>query len=152
MNKRIATTLAAGVLPLAVVAIAAVSAAEDVKPEPVTVRGSVHSIKLPEPKIELPPGPGREAAETYCGVCHSLDYLLIQPPLSKEAWTAGVTKMQKTFSAPIPDDKVPEILNYLMAIRGKPSAAAASAGPAAATSAATPAAPAAATSTSTPAK
>jgi hypothetical protein len=133
MNKRIATTLAAGVLPLAVVAIAAVSAAEDARPEPVTERGNVRSIKLPEPKIELPPGPGREAVETYCGVCHSLDYLVIQPPLSKEAWTAGVTKMQKTYSAPIPDEKVPEILNYLMAIRGKPTAAAAaSAAPAAA--------------------
>ena len=117
MNKRIAM-LAAGALPLAMAAFAATPAGDE-KPEPAMVRGTVHAIKLPEVKAELPPGPGREAVETYCAVCHTPNYILIQPPFSKETWTAEVTKMQKTYMAPIPDEKIPELVNYLVAVRGK---------------------------------
>jgi hypothetical protein len=95
--------------------------ANEPAPEPAMERGTVRAIKLPEVPTELPPGPGRETVAGQCIVCHSLDYILIQPPLSKETWTAEVTKMQKTFSAPIPDDKVPEIINYLVAVRGQPT-------------------------------
>ena len=117
MNKRIAI-LAAGVLPLAVVALAA-SPSDDQKPEPAMERGTVRAIKLPEVKAELPPGPGRETVAAQCVVCHTLNYIMIQPPLSKETWTAEVTKMQKTFSAPIPDDKIGEIVDYLLMVNGK---------------------------------
>ena len=115
MKKRIAL-FAAGVLPLAMVALAAPQ--DEQAPEPAMQRGTVRAIKLPEVKTELPPGPGRETVEAQCAVCHSHSYILIQPPLSKETWTAEVTKMQKTYSAPIPDDKIPELVNYLVAIRG----------------------------------
>jgi hypothetical protein len=122
--------LAAGLLPLAAMACAASqsqsqsqSPSNDEKPEPAMQRGTVRAIKLPEVKTELPPGPGRETVAAQCVVCHTLNYIIIQPPFSKETWTAEVTKMQKTYSAPIPDDKIPEIVNYLVAVRGKPSAA-----------------------------
>ena len=118
MNKRIAAVLAAAAFPLAMVAFAATPATDEQKPEPAMERGTVRAIKLPEIKTELPPGPGREAIETYCMVCHSVDYILIQPKFSKETWTAEVTKMQKTYSAPIPDEKVPELVGYLMSVRG----------------------------------
>jgi cytochrome c5 len=117
MNKRIAT-LVAGAFPVAMLAFAAAPAADDQKPQPVTVRGTVHSIKLPEVKAELPSAPGREAIETYCAVCHTTNYILIQPRFSKETWTAEVTKMQKTYMAPIPDEKIPELVGYLMSVRG----------------------------------
>jgi cytochrome c5 len=117
MNKRIATVLAAGVLPVAMVAFAA-APSDDSKPEPAMERGTVRAIKLPEVKVQLPAAPGREAVETYCAVCHTTNYILIQPPFSKETWTAEVTKMQKTYMAPIPDEKIPELVGYLMAVRG----------------------------------
>ena len=82
-------------------------------------RGAVRAIRLPEAKFELPPGKGRETVVGQCAVCHTLAYIPLQPPLSREQWTTSVTKMQKTFSAPIPDDKLAEIVDYLVAVNGK---------------------------------
>jgi cytochrome c5 len=122
MNKRIATMmLAAAALPLAVAAFAA-APSDDQKPEPAMEHGTIRAIKLPEVKAQLPPGPGREAVEAYCAVCHTPNYILIQPPFSRETWTAEVKKMQKTYMAPIPDEKIPELVGYLMAVRGAPTA------------------------------
>jgi hypothetical protein len=70
-------------------------------------------------EAELPPGPGREAVVTYCGMCHSQAYNTIQPPLSRETWTAVVTKMRTTYSGPIPEEKVGEIVDYLVSIPGQ---------------------------------
>ena len=81
-------------------------------------RGTIRAVKLPEVKFELPPGKGRETVTLQCAVCHTLAYIPMQPPFSRETWTAVVTKMQKTYSAPIPDDKIPEIVDYLVGVRG----------------------------------
>ena len=94
-------------------------AAKEPAPEPVIERGTVRQIRLPEIAYELPPGKGRETVVVQCAVCHSLAYIPLQPPLSRDAWTASVTKMQKTYSAPIPEEKVPEIIDYLVAVNGK---------------------------------
>jgi hypothetical protein len=83
------------------------------------VKGTVHSIHLPEIEPELPKAAGRETTQLYCAVCHTSHYIMIQPPLSRETWLTEVTKMRKTFSAPIPEEKVPEIVNYLVAVRGQ---------------------------------
>ena len=88
-------------------------------PGEVIERGTVRVIRLPEAKFELPPGKGRETVVAQCAMCHTLAYITLQPPLSREAWTASVTKMQKTFSAPIPDDKVGEVVDYLVTVNGK---------------------------------
>jgi hypothetical protein len=82
-------------------------------------RGSVRVIQLPEVKFELPQGKGRETVVGQCAMCHTLAYIPLQPPLSRDQWTAVVTKMQKTFSAPIPDDKIAECVDYLVAVNGK---------------------------------
>jgi hypothetical protein len=129
--KRILAIAAVGVLPLAVWAAAAAappptsssstSAPDERAPEPVMERGNVRAIKLPEAPVELPDAPGRQTAVTYCATCHTLAYIPLQPPFSRETWTAEVTKMQKTFSAPIPDNKVAEIVDYLVAVRGQPA-------------------------------
>src|SRR5881394_2981775 len=56
------------------------NAVQDPAPEPVMQRGTVRAIKLPEMKTELPPGSGRETVEAQCVVCHTLNYINIQPP------------------------------------------------------------------------
>jgi hypothetical protein len=99
------------------------SIALDQAPQPAMRRGTVQVIKLPEIKTELPPGPNRELVAGQCVVCHTLNYILIQPRFSKQTWTAEVTKMQKNYSAPIPTDKIPEIVDYLVAVRGQTTAA-----------------------------
>jgi hypothetical protein len=88
------------------------------------IEGPIRSIQLPDGNYDLPPGPRREAAQLYCSMCHTARYIMIQPRLSRNTWTAELTKMRKTFSGPIPEEKVPEIMEYVMSVRGaeeKPS-------------------------------
>jgi mono/diheme cytochrome c family protein len=67
----------------------------------------------------LPDAPGYATFKNNCVSCHSAQYVKMQPDLPEKTWTALVTKMQKTFGAPIPDSSVKEIVQYLVTIRGK---------------------------------
>ncbi len=75
--------------------------------------GRVHSITLPRIAVQLKPGTGREKAETYCAICHSVDYITMQPNFPEKKWGEIVTKMIKAFGAPIPADTAREITAYL---------------------------------------
>ncbi|MEP7144514.1 MAG: cytochrome c [Ferruginibacter sp.] len=68
---------------------------------------------------KLPEAPGYTTFQSNCISCHSARYIQMQPNLSEKTWMALVTKMQKSFGAPIPDSAVKEIVQYLIAIRGK---------------------------------
>lgn len=106
MNKisRLAM-MACGVLGL--VACATPSAADKV------------SIDLPKDKVQFKPGPGVQAAQTYCGICHSAAYVYAQPPLTRAQWQGEVDKMRKVFGAPLPEDQVKTVVDYLMTQNGK---------------------------------
>jgi hypothetical protein len=52
-------------------------------------------------------------------VCHSVDYIYMQPPLTSEQWRGEVLKMKNTFGAPIQDADVDKIVTYLMSQNGK---------------------------------
>jgi hypothetical protein len=80
--------------------------------------GAVKTLRLPEMQADLPDAPGRATVTVLCSACHSTRYITNQPPLPRETWIAEVTKMQKTYGAPVPDDKVAEIIDYLVAVRG----------------------------------
>ncbi|HET9621613.1 MAG TPA: hypothetical protein VFP84_09620 [Kofleriaceae bacterium] len=59
---------------------------------------------------------GYPLAEGECGSCHSRDYITTQPSGKGAAfWTAEVTKMVKTYGAPIPDPDQAKIVAYLAA-------------------------------------
>ena len=79
----------------------------------------VHSIELPKITVELRAGDGKETTERFCGICHSPDYITMQPPLSKTQWTATVNKMIKVMGAPIAEEDEKTIINYLAAKYGK---------------------------------
>ena len=64
---------------------------------------------------ELAEGQGRAETEGFCSLCHSTRYITMQPPLSAATWEAEVTKMRKTFGAPIPDASATLIIKYLEA-------------------------------------
>ena len=57
---------------------------------------------------------GRDVVEGYCGACHSLDYprqnVLF---LNRQGWETEVTKMIKTYGAPIPPADAKAIVDYL---------------------------------------
>ncbi len=64
---------------------------------------------------ELAEGEGRSETEGFCSLCHSTRYITMQPPLPAATWEAEVTKMRKTFGAPIPDASAVLIIKYLQA-------------------------------------
>lgn len=73
------------------------------------------SIKLPpdNPVAQLKAGPGQETASRNCGICHSTDYIVRQPPMDASRWEAEVKKMINVFGARISDSDVKEIADYL---------------------------------------
>jgi mono/diheme cytochrome c family protein len=87
--------------------VALVSIVSFVQAEPVT-------YDLPEEVAALKPGAGIEAAQSNCVACHSADYIAMQPPKKGKAfWEAEVTKMIKTYGAPINEADAKAIADYL---------------------------------------
>jgi len=79
------------------------------------------TISLPgDAGMAFKPGPGVAAVQANCLTCHSSAYVSTQPVLSKAQWTAEVAKMKNVYGAPIADDAVPAIVDYLTATYGKP--------------------------------
>jgi sulfite dehydrogenase len=73
-------------------------------------------ITLPDDRSRLveSPLPGYALAQSLCYTCHSVDYVRTQPFTTVRAtWKTMVVKMQKTFGAPIPDDAIDPIAEYL---------------------------------------
>lgn len=68
---------------------------------------------------KLPEAPGYQSFQQNCMSCHSARYVQNQPGFPEKTWRAIVTKMQKNYGAPVPDSSVNEIVQYLVAIKGK---------------------------------
>jgi len=73
----------------------------------------VVQIKLPPETVSFKPGPGSEIANGQCLTCHSVEYVTTQPPLPPAFWAATVKKMQRTYGAPIPEDQIAPLVEYL---------------------------------------
>ncbi len=72
------------------------------------------TIELPAETGKLKSGPGSDLANRQCLTCHSADYVVVQPPGKPLAfWKAEVEKMKKVYGAPIPDDQIEPIAQYL---------------------------------------
>jgi hypothetical protein len=79
------------------------------------------TISLPgDAGMAFKPGAGLGAVQANCLSCHSSAYVSTQPVLSKAQWTAEVAKMKAAYGAPIPDDQIPAIVDYLTTTYGKP--------------------------------
>jgi sulfite dehydrogenase (cytochrome) subunit B len=71
-------------------------------------------IDLPEDTATLMPGPGADIANSHCLICHSAQYVTTQPREKPLAfWKAEVEKMKKVYGAPIPDDQIDSLAEYL---------------------------------------
>ncbi|MHB8843837.1 MAG: cytochrome c [Nitrospirota bacterium] len=81
-------------------------------------KGTVRTIELPSIPVDLAEGPERDTTSRFCGICHGLEYIPMQPRLSNAQWTATVTKMIKTFGAPVPQDAADKIAGYLSTAYG----------------------------------
>jgi hypothetical protein len=75
-------------------------------------------INLPDSDRMFSDGPGSDAINNNCLACHSAGMVLNQPSLSKQAWTAEVSKMINNYKAPIAVEDVDTIVGYLTALKG----------------------------------
>ncbi|MDB6037279.1 MAG: putative cytrochrome oxidoreductase subunit [Verrucomicrobiales bacterium] len=75
-------------------------------------------ITLPPETAKLKDGPGSELVKGQCLLCHSADYISTQPRLSMAAWKATVIKMRDKYGAPIVEDKIEALIQYLTANYG----------------------------------
>ena len=74
-----------------------------------------------ESAIKLKDGDGRALVEANCVMCHSLDYIPMNSVfLDRKGWDASVNKMIKVMGAPIPEQDVPALIDYLTRNYGKP--------------------------------
>lgn len=97
---------------LAVVTLVAVS---------VTTSAMALEIKLPQETASYNPSslPGYNLALQNCMTCHSAQYVATQPMTSSRAyWEATVKKMKKPFGAPLKDEDMPAIVDYLVKTYG----------------------------------
>ena len=76
-------------------------------------------VALPENDEPFPPGIGADIAGSQCLICHSAGMVLTQPPLKKDEWRAEIIKMRSAYGAPIPDDQVDALSEYLKNINGR---------------------------------
>ena len=76
-------------------------------------------IQVGAQTLEDAPHPGQQLIETYCTVCHNLDYVAMQPRLTREQtqslWTNTVRKMVQSYGAEIPNQLTEQaIIDYLI--------------------------------------
>jgi mono/diheme cytochrome c family protein len=80
-----------------------------------------HFIALPKETAELRPSEltGYRIALQKCGVCHSADYVNLQPPrMTLAQWTSEMVKMQRAYGAPIDDEDIKLLAIYLASVYG----------------------------------
>jgi cytochrome c5 len=77
-----------------------------------------------ETSLRLADGAGLDRVQSYCSMCHSLDYILMNSPFQDKAgWEKTVNKMVKVMGAPLPAEDVATVVGYLDSHYGKESSA-----------------------------
>src|ERR1051326_7116492 len=76
-------------------------------------RAAALDIHLPPETGAFKQAAGAEIANGQCLTCHSVEYVVIQPPMQRAFWTAEVKKMQQKYGAEIADAQVEPVVDYL---------------------------------------
>ncbi|MDT7042376.1 c-type cytochrome [Candidatus Nitronereus thalassa] len=72
------------------------------------------TITFPLDPITFQSAPGSQIATSYCLICHSAEYVYMQPPHPRERWEEIVLKMKQVFGCPIPESDIPALSTYLV--------------------------------------
>ena len=76
--------------------------------------GSLTAARADESALRLKDGPEAVTVRANCSTCHSVDYIQMNAPFMKKAgWEAEVRKMMKVMGAPVPEEEVARIVDYL---------------------------------------
>jgi len=70
-------------------------------------------IKMPYMAFPMKQGKGMYSTKGKCNMCHSWGYVLNQGPQSKAFWRKKVIKMIDVFQAPIKNEDIDEVVEYL---------------------------------------
>jgi len=86
---------------------------------PSTISGggvTLHSVNtgLPFGDRTFSGGARADAINNNCLACHSAGMVLTQPSLSRDDWQDEVNKMRNSYKAPIAQEDVPAIVEYLV--------------------------------------
>jgi hypothetical protein len=76
-------------------------------------------LEVPVPNELFPDGPGADAMNGNCLVCHSADHVMNQPSLTREGWEEVVEKMIKAYKTPISDKDAAAIVDCLVHLKGR---------------------------------
>ena len=76
-------------------------------------KSTVKSINLPAIEVDLKEGAGKDKVAVFCNICHSADYITMQPQFPADTWSAIVHKMIVVYGAPVNEDDSRTIINYL---------------------------------------
>jgi mono/diheme cytochrome c family protein len=78
-------------------------------------------IQLPPDSEQLraSPLPGYAKAQANCVACHSAEYMVYQPATAPRGyWENMVKRMKAVFKAPIADEDIPVLVDYLVKTYG----------------------------------
>jgi mono/diheme cytochrome c family protein len=78
-------------------------------------------IQIPADSVQLTPSPlpGYAKAQANCVACHSAEYMLYQPATAPRGyWENMVKRMKAVFKAPVADEDMPVIIDYLVKTYG----------------------------------
>ncbi len=76
------------------------------------------SVDLPFGDTTFPDGPGLDVINNNCLACHSAGMVLTQPPLPRAVWQTEVEKMRAAYKAPVAQQDVQPIVDYLTRLKG----------------------------------
>ena len=72
------------------------------------------SFLLPNDPVAFKPGPGSDIAAAFCLICHSAEYVYMQPAHDQVRWAEIVRKMKHFFGCPIPESQIEPLVEYLV--------------------------------------
>jgi cytochrome c551/c552 len=76
-------------------------------------RAMALDIQLPLETGTFKQDAGVEMANGQCLICHSVEYVTMQPPMPRAFWKSAVQKMQQKYGAPITDAQIDPLTDYL---------------------------------------
>jgi cytochrome c551/c552 len=82
------------------------------------LNAEIVKIELPPETAVFKPASGSQLANGQCLLCHSADYISMQPPKGLDFWQAEVKKMKDKYGAPIPPDQLEGLALYLAGTYG----------------------------------
>ncbi len=78
------------------------------------------SARADEASLRLKDGPGKDKVQSNCMTCHSVDYIQMNSVfLDRKGWEASVNKMIKVMGAPIKEEDVGPLVDYLAQYYGR---------------------------------